>query len=49
MISEGEIEIWNAAAAREEISKSEFLRRALRERSQKILAEQENTAQTLRV
>ena len=36
-ISEGDSQLWRAAAAREEISRSDFLRRAIRDRARKVL------------
>jgi Ribbon-helix-helix protein, copG family len=43
LLSENDIRIWDVAAGREEISKSEFLRRALRERAAKILMDSEKS------
>jgi Ribbon-helix-helix protein, copG family len=45
LLSENDIRIWDAAAGREEISKSEFLRRALRERAAKVLIDREKSRQ----
>ena len=35
-----DVDLWRTAAAREEISQSEFLRQALRERARRVLTDQ---------
>ncbi len=37
LITSGDVDLWRAAAAREEISQSEFVRAAIRERAAKVL------------
>jgi hypothetical protein len=44
-LAKTQLNVWAAAAAKEEISQSEFLRRALTERAQRILLSENNPSQ----